>query len=654
MSFAKPGSAEVAVVGSIEEAVLLALRSSDVKVRSAAIAKASQAADPEALVGAVGDPSNHVRRNAAIDALTRAGPRSVPTLVRALRHDDAEVVMFAATILGRTRDPSAVPHLVALLGHADVNVAQAAIESLGRLRAAAAVGPLVATLDRDPWLAFAAAHALGDIGDARAVPALAARVRDEALGDAVLVALGRIGSREALVTLAEQLLESSGDDARFAVCLRAIGAALEQNPDDHALLAIDVWAKLATGEASEVHLRMLKLLSAEEGSSTHELEEKHAVIELIRVLRLKPLYGSLVRAARNPLLRELLAFCIVSLGPEMASALALGAMSPDAGTRILACNAIGALGLTAAAAPIERLLRDRDEEVRAAAALAVARVARESCVPSLVAMLEDPSELVRIAAVGALEALDAAAVAEALASATELSERAHGLALDLMKACPHPAQRPFIRRALEDPSPAVRRAAVAAKARQPAADILDDLRPLLSDHSAEVRREAVLALGRTRSDEARDLLLRQLASDPETRTHTIRALGELGDIAVAPLLASMLDRESAPGRIAIVGALGDLRDPATEPLLVRMLADAEAEVRRSAVEALARFGTPTAVRHGLAAARDPEWPVRAAAVELLAPHDGPAALEALERLCLDESPFVARAARGHLDTKKPL
>ena len=149
-------------------------------------------------------------------------------------------------------------------------------------------------------------------------------------------------------------------------------------------------------------------------------------------------------------------------------------------------------------------------------------------------------------------------------------------------------------------------------------------------------------------------MLRQISLDPETRTHAIRTLGELGDCAVAPLLAAMLERETPLARIAIIGALADLRDPGAEPLLVRALADAEPEVRRSAVDALARFGTPTAMRHGLAAARDPEWQVRAASVELLSITDDALSVGALERLCFDENAFVADAARRRLEQKRPL
>lgn len=646
--------ANVPVASSIEEAMMHALRSSDVRIRAGAIANAARAADPEDLVEAVADQSDALRRNAAIDALTRAGPRSVPTLIRALRHRDLEVVMFAAGILGKTRDATAVPHLVRLLDHEDINVAQGAIESLAQLRAAPSVNAIIGMFQRDPWLRFSAIHALGDIGDARAVAALEGLLReDDGIGDAVVRALGRIGSVSALRALSEQLYLCRGDEERFEGCLRAVGTALRQVPDLAVLTKVEPWAKLATSEAAEVHLKLLKILSSDAGARAgEELELKGAAIEVIRALRLKPLYGALVRAARDPLLREPLQFAILSLGAETASALAIGLLSSEAGVRLLACSCVGAMALAELAPQLERLLADRDEDVRAAAVDAVSHVGREASVQLLVPLLDDPSDRVSAAVEATFEQMDVEAISRALEAKAGTTVRSQLRALEVMRASPHVAQRLFLKRALGHAEPDVRCAAVSAIARQGANDVLDDLLPLLADAAIEVRREAIAALGRSRSVRAREALLRQIEHDPETRTHSIRTLGELGDCAVAPLLAGMLERETPLARIALIGALADLRDPAAEPLLVRSLADAESEVRRSAVEALTRFGTPTAVRHGLAAARDTEWQVRAASVELLSLTDDVASVAALERLCFDENEFVSDAARRRLDQKR--
>ena len=216
---------------SLALAVLAALEQVDRPTRSQAIAQAAKTVDPDDLIEVMSDGDNSRRRNAAMEALGRGGTRSVPALLRALKDSDPEVVMFAASVLGRTRDPAAIPHLVSLLDHADPNVAQAAIDSLAQLRATVAIDSLVKILDRDPWLRFAVVNALGEIGDTKAVEPLASLLSDETIRLGVIEALGKIGSAAALGHLARMLHESQ-DSATFGACLKAIGQALESQPDE--------------------------------------------------------------------------------------------------------------------------------------------------------------------------------------------------------------------------------------------------------------------------------------------------------------------------------------------------------------------------------------------------------------------------------------
>ena len=173
--------------------------------------------------------------------------------------------MFAAGVLGKTRERAAIPHLVGLLTHLDVNVVQQAIESLAQLRASSAVGALLATLDEDPWLRFAAVHALGEIGDPRAVDKLATLLGDEVAREAVIGALGKIGSAEALEHLAGALRDSPDPDA-FMACLQAIGMALDRHPDLK-IVGRGAWAGLRSPDAGDVHDRLVRVLAAEAGPS---------------------------------------------------------------------------------------------------------------------------------------------------------------------------------------------------------------------------------------------------------------------------------------------------------------------------------------------------------------------------------------------------
>jgi HEAT repeats len=127
---------------SLAATLLAALGTKDRALRAQAIAGASELVDPDSLIEAVADHADSRRRNAAIEALALGGARSVPALIRALRHPDTEVVMFSAGILARTQHPAAIAHLVSLLDHGDINVVQQVIESLSLLRS---------SLPSTPW-----------------------------------------------------------------------------------------------------------------------------------------------------------------------------------------------------------------------------------------------------------------------------------------------------------------------------------------------------------------------------------------------------------------------------------------------------------------------------------------------------------------------
>src|SRR5262249_27232454 len=150
---------------------------------------------------------------------------------------DPEVVMFAASTLGKTRDRSAIPHLAGILKHADINVCQAAIESLGELRAVSTLDALAELLQGHTWLRFAVVHTLGEIGDPRSIPPLLRLLDDEQLRDGAVAALGRIGGLDAIDALLRRL-EASRSPADFRFCLEALGSALVQLPDPAVLLRL--------------------------------------------------------------------------------------------------------------------------------------------------------------------------------------------------------------------------------------------------------------------------------------------------------------------------------------------------------------------------------------------------------------------------------
>jgi HEAT repeat protein len=615
--------------------------------RELEVAQSARTVDPDELVAAVGDQEDAVRRNAAIEALTKGGDRSVPSLIRALRHKDPEVIMFAAGILGKTRDPAAIPHLVQLLESEEINVAQAAIDSLAQLRATVAVDALIHALDRDPWLRFAAVHALGEIGDERGVEPLVPLLEDEVMRPVVVEALGRIGTPTALAVLSRVLRETQQPDV-FGSCLRAIGEALERNPDPELLSNVTSFTQLAGPEAMDVHMRLVRVLATEEPSHAEQIELKGAAAAVIRALRLRPLYTTLVLAGRDPTLKDVLQFCAVAIGPEIASSLEVGLGFANPHVRLLACQCLGSLGLAPMAPRLEPLLDDPDEIVRAAATQALVRLGYEPAIPRLVKSLRDASVIVRDAAKAGLARMDAETVTAALLANPIVDAPTRLLALEICAQNAHSRQRTFLLACLDDQSPEVRRLALTAAGAQVGWECVERVAEALRDPHPKVRRAALAILPRYREKRVRKLLLDHIERDSETRPDAVRALATLRDGTVAPHLITLLKREDARGRLAIIDTLAELREPASEPMLVSLLADGDGDVRRAAVQALGRFGSVTALRHVRAAVRDPAWQVRAAAAEAVSPARDPNATAALEDLSMDSHPEVAQIARRRL------
>ena len=161
-------------------------------------------------------------------------------------------------------------------------------------------------------------------------------------------------------------------------------------------------------------------------------------------------------------------------------------------------------------------------------------------------------------------------------------------------------------RYLADPDAALRCRAVLAVGRlqDTAGTVL--LLPLLQDADAEVKREALFALGQIglahpagpgRTVPAR-IAIEHLAGtgDSATAELALEALGKLGDRAATPLVASFLRNGSSPllrGSAAV--ALWRLADPAALVPLLEALDDPDAGVRWRALYALEKLVSPEQV-----------------------------------------------------------
>jgi HEAT repeat protein len=632
---------------SIASAVLNALdalAAPDRWARERSIEEAAQTADPDRLVEAVADQHDAVRRNAAMDALVKGGKRSVPSLVRALDDPDPELVMFAASLLGRTRDRAAIPHLVRLLGYQDTNIVAAAIESLGFLRANVAVEPLVRLLDGDPWLRFGAIHALGEIGDARAVDPLAAALGDQLCWELAVTALGKIRSPHAIEHLAGAVW-STAATPELPIAVRGLGAALRRQPAPDPLAKLPSWTRLASREAAPLHEQLGRFLDA--GVADREVAEAAAMV--VRMLRIEALYPPLVRAGRSSELRAAAQIATLALGPGAAAAIAAGLRDADAGVREFACRCAGALRADELAPAVVERIEDPSEQVREAAVRALAQLRSRTATGPLAARLLDPSPAVRAAAQDALGACDPAAASEALLAFPDRNPSVAIAMLRVMRRAPHADQLPFLLDCLHHDDAEIRALAIEALAEQQELELIDLLEPMLDDPDDDVRAAALRAIGRRRTARVKEILFDRLCKDEVCAPIVLELLVAIEGAAIGSRLLELYPSVAPPARLLVLDALASLKEPAAEPLIIALIADPDPDVRRRAVRAAARFDDPVALRHVIAAGTDPAWEVRATVAEILAEVDHPDAIEELERLALDDHSFVATTARHRLE-----
>jgi HEAT repeat protein len=116
-------------------------------------------------------------RQPDISAMREA--HDIKGLISLLDHGNFDVQWHAADALG-TMGAGAVPVLLATLNHRSINTRVGAIEALAAIRDARATGPLATLLESEETseVRWAAAIALGEIGDLHSIPLIVKALRD--------------------------------------------------------------------------------------------------------------------------------------------------------------------------------------------------------------------------------------------------------------------------------------------------------------------------------------------------------------------------------------------------------------------------------------------------------------------------------------------
>jgi HEAT repeat protein len=179
------------------------------------------------------------------------------------------------------------------------------------------------------------------------------------------------------------------------------------------------------------------------------------------------------------------------------------------------------------------------------------------------------------------------------------------------------AAAPELLELLADPEAAVRRRAVQGLTSMEARDAAPVLAErLASDQDDRVREAAALGLGKLKSNQAAESLLKGLKDQSEAvRAAAITSLGEVGAREAAPDLRAIYDQDPGPYRMRLVialKALGDVEPLQREVQRLAQVAEKDAAVanRRQAIRELAVLAPDTSQEVFSRALLDPSPVVR--------------------------------------------
>jgi HEAT repeat protein len=334
-----------------------------------------------------------------MEIYVRRGESAVPPLMSLLVDADEEVRNFAAVMLGSLKDPRSVSHLIAALADVDVNVRHAAAASLGQIGDRAAVMPLVEALRTEPWLTYPAIHALGEIRDPRAAPALLDLLGDEFFRGPALEALGSLADRSALPRLVphlhdpEPVLRNAAIRAVVAIEERATAAGESLDPEVQAAL-----------KREDLVGHLLEMLSDDDPAN-----QRTAVVTL-GWLREPRSVRSLIALLAQAGLQEHASHALVSIGFADRPAFEEGLAHLDDAVRAGTVRCLSWIAPPAAIALVAPLIHDPSTEVRAETVAAIGRLGDEDAAMLLFELLADESEVIQESAMGALTRLSSARV----------------------------------------------------------------------------------------------------------------------------------------------------------------------------------------------------------------------------------------------------
>jgi HEAT repeat protein len=572
-------------------------------------------------------------RNAAVEVLVRIGRQAIPYLIEELPSKDQDVRKFVLDILGEIGDPAAIPAMLPALGDSDGNVRTAAAENLGKLRATQAVPFLLQAMKgADLWFCFTVLEALGRIGTPLPLTALLEFSGQKLLRKALYECLGKVGGAEAGPFLLQGLKEEAASTR--AAALLAL-ADLAGRLDDQ---MSQVYSALSQSRLAQCLIQFLE---------SKELPVRRAAVELMGKSSDHQFAFPLLNLLDDPDVSQEAGQALLALDSTAVRSLLSSWEDSDERVRTFMAFLVGETRCSEGFASLNSGLFSADAQLRMVSAQSLGKLGEERGVGLLAGRLEDPVEEVQAAAAKGLSRLAVSFTEEAVRVLKPMlwheDPHVRKNVIGILGGLAGSEAKGALAMAVKDESPLVRRAAVQSLGRKGEGENIQVLMMGLTDEDTEVRRLSAEGMGCSGQKQAIAPLALALGDDDIwVRTTAVRALGQLGGDEAATLAEKTLSDSVG---LVVISALETLvlldRDRAF-PGLLGALEHEDEEVVNAALKLLAAGGRkdwiPGVLDYLL---NHRHWEVRNTFIRVLAELDGVRCKPCLEdRLRIETEPLV--------------
>ena len=539
--------------------------------------------------------SNFTARNDAMEIISEIGEPGIPILIPYLEDESEEIRKFIVDMFGVMETPMAVDPLIKMKDDPDVNVRSAVAESLGKIGDPRGVETLLELLDADAWTRTYVIEALASFDD----PEIAVKILpfiDEENPMIVLSSLKTLGSVGDGETVAE-LLKKLGkkDDFIDSYIIFAIGKIVERldlelNNEDHPELSSNVSIILENlenedAETSDMAALLLAKIhspatiksiirfamqheeipyAVEDILSTPDETAVDAILNEIDLLTTKNL-EFFIRCLGNSGSEKVLPFlykCLESEEEEirMAAINALGSVGsissvphiikmltdPVGHVRRTASKCLGEIHSEESVPELFKVVSDVYEDVRTEAARALVNIGGEGTMDRLSKMLQDKKESARVAGTFALSIADSIAGYEEdlIEVLNDSNWKVRKYAVTALGKIKTEKAMENLILSLSDENNEVKMKVINMLCDSESPTVCDAIIPLLGDGDVWVRYEAARGLRRVRTEEVIDALIASLQDEsPVVQVAALESLGEFGGKKIVDAAESMLNAE---------------------------------------------------------------------------------------------------------------